>query len=170
MPSWLQALSTILGFLLVFISGLLLSRHYITKRLVFSRDINDAVNYFGSAMAPPTLGRSVRHAEAMRKFNELVNLRRQRVDKVDQSLPGVLWAVVAIGGLLTITASYFFWIEDTRFHVALLSMLTTFVALMIYLIAALDRPFHGNISVSSDSYQLVIDRIMNPIDSARKNP
>ena len=261
MSSWFQCVLTIAGFLFIAIGGLLLSRRYVTRRLVFSRDINDAVNYFGSAMAalysvtlgliavaswqnysdvdnlvsheastigviyrdvggypkeirdefrrrlreytvfviekswpaqrqgilldqatmmitdlhqimldyePPTIGRSVMHAEAMRKFNELIDLRRQRADKVDQGLPLVLWIVVAVGGILTLGVSYFFWIEDVRFHVLLLTLLTVFVALMIYLIASLDRPFRGNISVPPDSYRLIIERVMNPIDAAGK--
>ena len=45
MPSWFLALLTVLAFLTVSVGGLLLSRHFVTKRLVFSRDINDAVNY-----------------------------------------------------------------------------------------------------------------------------
>ena len=75
----------------------------------------------------------------------MVDLRRQRIDRVDDGLPIVLWVVVGIGGLLTIWMSYFFFIEDTRFHILLLSMLTIFISLMVYLIAALDRPFRGNV-------------------------
>ena len=114
---------------------------------------------------PPTLGRSVMHAEAMRKFNQLVDLRRQRIDRVDDGLPGILWFVVCFGGLLTLWVSYFFWIEDVRFHVLLLSMLSVFIGLMIFLIAALDRPFLGAVSVSSASYQTIIQRVVDPLDA-----
>ncbi len=258
LPTWLLALLIIAVFMTVSIGGLLLSRHFVTKRLIFSREINEAVNYFGCAMAalysvtlgliavaswtnfsnvdglvskeaatigvlyrdvggypeplrtelrhalreytifviekvwpaqqhdilldqptlmltnihqklldyePPTLGRSVMHAEAMRKFNELVDLRRQRIDQVDSGLPAILWVVVCFGGLLTLSVSYLFFIEDVRFHVVLLSMLTLFVASMIFLIAALDRPFLGSVSVTSDSYKTVIQRVMDPIDA-----
>ena len=99
------------------------------------------------------------------KFNELIDLRRQRVDRVDEGLPMVLWVVVTIGGVLTLSVTYFFWIEDVRFHVLLLSMLSVFVALMVYLIAALDRPFRGSVSVTPESYALIIQRVMDPIDA-----
>ena len=51
LPTWGLALLFLVFFLTVSLGGLLLSRHFITKRLVFSREINDAVNYFGTAIA-----------------------------------------------------------------------------------------------------------------------
>ncbi len=255
-----MALLTVAVFLTVAIGGLLLCRRFISSHLVFSRDINDAVNYFGGAMAtlysvtlgliavaswqnyssveslvskeastigvlyrdvggypeplcgelrrtlrdytvlviektwpaqqhgvllddatfmltdfhekmlayePPSLGRMVMHAEAMRKFNELIDLRRQRVDRVDDGLPPVLWAVLAVGAMLTVGVTYFFGIKDTRFHALLLSMLTVFIALMVYLIAILDHPFRGIVSVTPDSYKLIVQRVMDPLDAAR---
>ena len=41
MPSWFLALLTVGGFLVVSVGGLQLSRHYITNRLLFSREINE---------------------------------------------------------------------------------------------------------------------------------
>ncbi len=260
LPTALLCLLIVSAFLTVSIGGLLLSRHYLTNRLIFSREINEAVNYFGCAMAalysvtlgliavaswsnfsnvdalvsreaasigvlyrdvggypeplrtelrhalreytvfviekvwpaqqhdilldqptamltnihqkildyePTTMGRQVMHAEAMRKFNELVDLRRQRIDQVDSGLPAILWVVVCFGGLLTLSVSYLFFIEDIRFHILLLSMLTIFVASMIFLIAALDRPFLGAVSVTPESYRTVIQRVMDPLDAAQ---
>lgn len=258
LPTWLMAVLIVSAFLSVSLIGLKLSRHYVTKWLVFSREINDAVNYFGTAIAalysvtlgliavaswsnfsnvdelvskeaatigvlyrdvsgypeplrsdlrkdlraytvfviekvwpaqergilldeptmmltnihqkfldyePPTMGRQAMHAEAMSKFNALADLRRQRLDRVDDGLPTVLWVVVCFGGFLTIMISYFFWIEDVRFHFLLLSILASFIGLMIFLIAALDRPFRGTVSVKADSYQMVIQRVMDPLDA-----
>ena len=62
------------------------------------------------------------HPEAPRKFDEVLDLRRQRIDHMNDSLPGVLWIVVLVGGALTIAVSCFFWIEDVRFHVLLFTM------------------------------------------------
>ena len=261
LPTWLLAALIVLTFLALSIGGLLFSRRHITKFLVFSREINDAVNYFGSAIAalysvllgliavaswsnfssisglvskeaatigvlyrdvggypeplrselraefreytvfiiekvwpaqrhgrlldqptvmltqiheklmdyePPTSGKSVMHAETLRKFGDLIDLRRQRVDRVDDGLPTILWVVVVVGGLLTVGISFLFYIQDVRFHVLLLSILSVFIGLMIFLIAALDRPFRGEVSVSPASYQTIVDRVMNPLDAAAK--
>ena len=258
-PTWLLALVVIGTFLTVSIGGLLFSRRHITKFLVFSREINEAVNFFGTAVAalysvtlgliavavwsnfssvsglvskeassigvlyrdmggypepmrgelrtklrnyinfviekswplqqkgllndestlmvteihermltyqPTDMGTQIIHAEAMHKFNEMADLRRQRTDLADSHLPATLWTVLLMGGALTILNGYFFFIEDTRFHIVLLSILTMFIALMIFLILALDRPFRGEVSVSADSYRTIRDRVMDPLDHA----
>ena len=263
LPTWLLAVLIVTVFLALAVGGLLLSRHFVTKRLIYSREINDAVNYFGTAIAalysvtlgliavatwadfstvgglvsreaatigvlyrdmggypeplatelrrglreytvfvvekvwpaqqkgilldqptamlttlheklmdyePPTSGKSIMHAETMRRFNELLDLRRQRIDRVDDGLPAVVWVVVWLGGIIILGVSYLFWIEDIRFHILLLSLLTVFVALMVFLIAALDRPFRGQVSVSPDSYTTIIERVMDPLDAARAKP
>ena len=95
----------------------------------------------------------------------LADLRRQRADRVDDALPGVLWIVLLVGAFLMLISSYFFYVADVRFHVLLQSMLTVFVALMIFLIAALDHPFRGEVSVSSASYVTIVKKIMDPLDA-----
>ena len=115
---------------------------------------------------PPDSGASIMHAEAMRKFDDLIDLRRQRVDRVDDGLPGVLWVVVSIGALVTLVARFFIWVDNVRVHALMLTLLAVFVGLLVYLIAALDRPFRGTVSVSSQAYRLIIQRVMDPLDSA----
>ena len=122
------------------------------------------------AYNPPDNGHMAAHMEALHKFNELTDLRRQRIDRINDSLPGVLWIVVLVGGGLTIAVSYFFWIEDVRFHVLLLSMLSLFIALMIFLIAALDYPFRGEVSISADSYRTIITGVMDVLDREQAAP
>ena len=83
---------------------------------------------------PPDSGASIMHAEAMRKFDDLVDLRRQRVDRVDDGLPGVLWVVVGIGALVTLVARFFIWVDNVRVHALMLTLLAVFVGLLVYLI------------------------------------
>ena len=115
---------------------------------------------------PPDSGASIMHAEAMRKFDDLVDLRRQRVDRVDDGLPAVLWVVVGIGALVTLVVRLFIWVDNVWVHSLMLTLLSVFVGLLVYLIAALDRPFRGTVSVSSQAYRLIIERVMDPLDAA----
>ena len=115
----------------------------------------------------PTDGAAIAaHAETMRKFDELVDLRRQRVDRVDEGLPAVLWAVVGIGALVTVSVRSFHWTEHVRLHIVMTALLALFVGLLVYLIAALDRPFRGSVSVSAEAYRLIVDKVMDRLDAA----
>jgi hypothetical protein len=42
------------------------------------------------------------------------------------------------------------------------SLLATFIGLVIFMIFALDRPFRGDLGIRSDSYQLIYDQLMKP--------
>ena len=116
---------------------------------------------------PSDGGANVMHAETTRKFDELVELRRQRVDRVDEGLPFVLWVVVGVGALATVSVRSFHWTERVRLHVTLTVLLALFVGLLVYLIAALDRPFRGQVSVSADAYRLTVEKVMDRLDAAR---
>ena len=122
------------------------------------------------AYHPADGGETIVHAEAMRHFDDLVDLRRQRVDRVDEGLPEVLWLVVGIGAAAALAVRCFLCVENLRAHAVLLTLLALFVGLLIYLIAALDRPFRGQASVSPDAYRLIIQRVMDPLDADQPHP
>jgi hypothetical protein len=96
-------------------------------------------------------------AEAFQAFNHLIEARRMRVDSIDDGLPTVLWVVVISGAILSILVSYFYHFSHFRTHVLLTSAMATVAALMIFLAVAIDNPFRGEWSVSSDVYRNLLD-------------
>ncbi|MCA8829877.1 DUF4239 domain-containing protein [Hymenobacter sp. BT728] len=112
----------------------------------------------------------VLHGEAIGTFNRLVELRRQRIESIGNGVPGVLWFVVLLGAVITIVFSFCFVVENLRFHALLTGLLALMVALMIFLIVALDHPYLGDVSVTPDAYQLVLDKVMVPLNTLPKVP
>ncbi|GAB3567033.1 hypothetical protein GCM10027578_17050 [Spirosoma luteolum] len=110
---------------------------------------------------PQTTGQQVLHGETIQAFNRLVDVRRQRIESVKGSVPGVLWSVVLLGALATIVFSYLFQVENLRLHALLTGILAGMIGLLVFLIAALDHPYWGEVSVPADAYQLVLDRVMD---------
>jgi hypothetical protein len=51
-------------------------------------------------------------------------------------------------------------VEDPRFEAILLIGLAGFLAMVLFVIIALDRPLCGEMAISADSYQLVYDHQM----------
>ena len=102
----------------------------------------------------------VLHGQAIETFNKLVELRRQRIESISVSVPGVLWAAVLVGALLTIIFSYCFVVVSLRLHALLTGLLALMLGVMIFVIAALDHPYLGEVSVSPDAYQVVLDKVM----------
>ncbi|AUD01130.1 bestrophin-like domain [Spirosoma pollinicola] len=101
------------------------------------------------------------HQEAIRTFNSLVELRRLRAESISGSVPGVIWYVVLLGALLTVTFGYLFVVKSFWFHGLLVSLLGAVIGLLIFLIAALDHPYWGEVSVSPQAYELVLSKVMS---------
>ena len=112
------------------------------------------------AFEPATESQKILHAETLRAFNELVQQRRQRLDAVQAALPGVLWWMLLPGAMGCIVLCLFFHVVNVRFQAILLLGLAGFVAMVLFVILALDRPFSGAMAIDADSYQLVIDHHM----------
>lgn len=107
-----------------------------------------------------TEGQVVLHSETIGAFNRMVELRRQRIDSIRGSVPGVLWGVVLFGALITIVFSYFFVVQDYRFHATLTGMLSLMIGLLIFLLVALDHPYWGEVSIGPDAYELILKTVM----------
>lgn len=109
---------------------------------------------------PVTEGQKLIHGETLRAFNLLIQARRLRLDAVGTKLPTVMWAVVIVGAFIGLSASFFFKVADVRLHLIEVLLLAVFIGLIILMIMTLDRPFRGNLGISSDPYQLVYDQLM----------
>jgi len=109
---------------------------------------------------PNTEGEKILHAETLRAFNQLSDARRMRLDAVNTALPGLLWTVIFLGAALGVAGSYFFRVKDPRLHRYLVVLLTTFIAMVIFVVFAFDRPFRGDMGIDPEPYQLVHDQLM----------
>lgn len=116
---------------------------------------------------PQTTGEQVLHAEALRQFNTLVEHRRRRAESVSASIPSVLWAVVLWGAVIVVALSYSFPVRAYVEHAWLTGVVAAIMALSIFVIAALDHPYRGEVSIAPDAYQIVIDHVMRRADPTR---
>ena len=101
------------------------------------------------------------YSETIRAYNSLIDLRRQRQEALKGGVPGVLWLVVLLGAMATIGFSYFFVVTSYRLHALLTGVLAGMIGLLVFLLVVLDHPYWGEISVSSEPYQLVLSTLMN---------
>lgn len=113
------------------------------------------------AFEPVTESQKILHAETVNAFNQLVQHRRERLDSAQGALPSVMWWVLLPGALGCLALCLFFRLENARYQAVLLLGLAGFLAMVLFVIIALDRPFTGGVGISTDSYQLVIDHYMN---------
>ena len=108
-------------------------------------------------LEPDTPRRSALLPEIWARTNELLDQRRTRLHASEASVPPALWAVVAIGTALTIGTTVV--LSPTRFHLWIIGLLAMSIGLVIYLVLAMDRPFAGHQSITSEPFQLAIENM-----------
>ena len=114
-----------------------------------------------STFEPTKKSEEIFHAEALRQFNNLIELRRTRLANVLLGLPPVFWRVVAFGALMS---TVLIWLQDMEIHVHLIlgGILASIIGALIFLIAMLDNPFRGGVGVGPDPIALVYATSMKP--------
>ena len=112
------------------------------------------------AFEPSREAEKIAHAEVIRSLSELVGNHGYRVQSVSVALPGVLWTVVLIGAVINIGVTYFFWLDNLRLHSLLVIAFSSALAMLIFLTAAMDNPYRGEFSISSEPFQYVLDHVM----------
>src|SRR5690606_14713909 len=105
---------------------------------------------------PATTGQRIVHAETLSAFNDLVELRRQRIEAVEYAIPGRLWGVLLVGAAIAIVASFVFNMESVGVHALMTGLLAAMISLLVYFIAITDLPFRGHSGVSPEAYELVL--------------
>jgi hypothetical protein len=124
-----------------------------------SEDFATLVDHM-QAFEPEKKSQEIIHAEALRQLDNLIELRRARLSNVSAGIPPVFWWVVAIGALLNILLIWMLDM-DVYVHSLLGGSLALFLGVVIFMIAALDHPFRGEVSIEPDAIQQVYDTLMN---------
>jgi hypothetical protein len=101
---------------------------------------------------PQTPGQTVMQAEFLRSLNDLYRARTARLTAVRGHVPSVIWWIISAGGALTTVFTYLFGFHSFRMHLTMTSSVAAALALVAVLIIALDWPFRGDVSITTDAY------------------
>jgi hypothetical protein len=116
-----------------------------------------------ASFEPVTEGQKTLHAEAYREFDRIVELRRNRLRSVLAGLPAPLWSVVLVGAFINIALTWFFDMRSRSMHLWMTVMFSGLLGLLMFLLAAMDNPFRGEISVGPEAFELVYEQLMKPV-------
>src|SRR5262249_52834155 len=99
------------------------------------------------------------HSEMLTRLDELSDHRRLRLLSAGSKVPPLLWAVLIIGALITVGFSYFLGVEGGRAHALMTAALAAMIALTLYLIFAINRPFAGTLRVTPEAFRIVLQKV-----------
>jgi hypothetical protein len=115
-----------------------------------------------ASFEPETEGQKILHAEAFKQFNQLAEERRMRLGSVTTGLSSALWLMVLFGAFINIAATWFFHLRNPTMHFWMTVLLSVLLGLMIFLLAAMDHPYLGVVSVGPEAFEVVYDQLMKP--------
>lgn len=92
------------------------------------------------------------------KLTELADVRRERMHLAEDGIEPTVWLVILVGNFGMIAFTFFFGLHKL-WHQMLSAGLAALAALVIVLVAAMDRPYWGDLSVSPEMIKSSVARI-----------
>jgi hypothetical protein len=108
---------------------------------------------------PQTARENALYSTSVERFGEMSDSRRLRLFASRDDLPFVIQILLWGGGLITVAFTYFFGVKSLRSQALMTAALTGVIAFILFLILALDNPFHGYVRVAPDPLQQTLERI-----------
>lgn len=108
---------------------------------------------------PQTNRENALYAESLDRLNEMSDSRRLRIHTSADDIPTVIQILLWGGGLLIIAFTYFFGVKSIRSQALMTAALAVEVAFLLFLVVALDNPFHGYLRLSPEPMQQALERV-----------
>jgi len=90
---------------------------------------------------------------AYTELSKMTEHRRLRQLQVNAGLPGILWAVLAVGAIVTIVSACLFGGADLKLHFVQVTVLSLLLSLVLVTIADIDHPFQGAVHVTPAGFE-----------------
>ncbi len=104
------------------------------------------------------------YSQVLDRLQDLNTSRRLRLVASRTNIPGVMWVLLIVGGIMTVGFTFFFGATHARLHALMTAMLAASIAFILFLILSLDAPFAGTFRVSPEPFA----RVVNLVDFANK--
>jgi hypothetical protein len=98
------------------------------------------------------------YAEGLDQVQRLGDARRMRLVAAEEGIPGVLWSVLIFGGIAAVGFTYLFGLENTWAHRLMVVTLAAVIGLVLFTIGAMEHAFSGGARISTEAFDLVLER------------
>ena len=121
-------------------------------------DLLDQMTFRFENVEVRTRADQVLYGEALDRMNELADARNARLVEADEGIPTVLWGVLIVGGVLVVSFTYLFGLENTLVHKLMVAVLALIISSVLFTIGVLEYPFSGGVRVGPEAFELVLER------------
>jgi Protein of unknown function (DUF4239) len=99
---------------------------------------------------------------SMSELSELARHRRVRILDSESGMPALLWAVLVVGGIITIASCGLIGTENIKLHFVLIVAISLLISLALVAVADIDRAFQGGVHVNPTAFVRADATMLNP--------
>lgn len=99
------------------------------------------------------------YSESLKHLNDLGEKRRTRIFDSNNTIPGIIWAVLLFGSLMTVIYTYFFSTRKFAPQFLMTAGLTVLNTMILYMIYMLDNPFSGSMKIGPEAFKNILEMV-----------
>jgi hypothetical protein len=122
------------------------------RNLEAGKDVSEVFRVFGT-LTPATKARELIAGQFLQTFTEVIFHRNKRYLHASESLSWIMWLGAIGGGALVVSMTFFLFMERWWPHVAIVSVMSALIGLLLFMVALLSRPFVGPLGIEPTSFE-----------------
>jgi hypothetical protein len=95
--------------------------------------------------------------EMFHQLDNMTQARRARLHLATGIVPGILWGVLVLGGVLTVGFTFFFGTRNLRAQVLMTGILALIVFMGLFVIVSINHPFTGPVHIDGEPLAAVLE-------------
>jgi len=105
---------------------------------------------------PRTEGEQVLYESGLRQLHDAADARRSRLLEVREGIPDLLWVVLVLGGVITVSFTYLFGLRSNLAHALMVAALTLVICGILFTIGEFNNPFSGPVEIQPEAFKEVL--------------
>jgi len=122
-----------------------------------------------TTVQPRNSGEQTVMDHSLSELTSMTEHRRIRLLQSRQELPAMLWAVLIVGGIVTVGSTCLFGVENFKLHVVQVFEISFLLSLMLVAVASINRPYQGDVHVGPEAFRYALDTMNEPTPSLNSN-
>ena len=102
---------------------------------------------------PSTEREQVLYEGGLTQLHDALDARRSRLLEVREGIPSLLWVVLVVGGVITVSFTYLFGLKSNLAHALMVAALTLLICAILFTIGEFDYPFSGVVEIRPDAFR-----------------
>jgi hypothetical protein len=113
----------------------------------------DKMMLFYGTLTPATRIKEIVDQQYLETLSQLLLDRNKRLLQAAESLSWVMWVAAVGGGMITVGMSFFLYMDRPMYQLAMTSVLSGLIGILLLIMVILERPFQGPLGIDPDPFE-----------------